>query len=66
MALQYMVLKILKSSISSKVNLSDADLKTFVLVLWKKNEDIENQEQNVSLVTAIPQSVPSGKNRRMK
>ena len=41
---QYMVLKLMKNAFKSKAKLSDDELKSFVVVLWRKNEDIENYE----------------------
>lgn len=40
----YTVLNLLKNSAKVKANLSDEDLKNFIAVLCKKNEDAENYE----------------------
>jgi hypothetical protein len=43
-ALQFAVLKIMKNSIKSRVKLTDMELKSFIVVLQKKNEESENYE----------------------
>jgi len=42
--ISYTVLNLLKNSAKVKANLSDNDLKNFIAVLCKKNEDAENYE----------------------
>ena len=44
LTVSYTVLHILKNSAKVKANLSDTDLKRFIQVLCKKNEDAENYE----------------------
>ena len=44
MTVSYTVLNILKNSAKVKANLSDSELKSFITVLCKKNEDVENYE----------------------
>lgn len=44
MALQFAVLKIMKNSIKNRVMLTDVELKSFIIVLQKKNEELENYE----------------------
>lgn len=43
-ALQFAVLKIMKNSIKSRVKLTDMELRSFIIVLQKKNEESENYE----------------------
>ena len=43
-SIQYFVLKIMKNSFKTKAKLSDEELRSFVVVLWKKNEEKENFE----------------------
>ena len=40
----YTVFKLVKSTVSLRARLSDDDLKEFINVLWKKNEEFENYE----------------------
>ena len=40
----YTVLNLIKNSAKVKSNLSDEELKSFIAVLCKKNEDVENYE----------------------
>ena len=42
--ISFTVLNLLKNSAKVKTNLSDSELKTFISVLCKKNEDVENYE----------------------
>lgn len=41
---QYVILTIMKNSMNVSTKLTDADLKTFVVILWNKNEHMENYE----------------------
>lgn len=42
--LQYTVLKLMKNSVKVRAKLNDNELKSFVNVIWKKNEESENYE----------------------
>jgi len=44
MGVLYMVFKMMKSSIKVRATLSDNEMKSFISVLWKKNEESENYE----------------------
>lgn len=44
LGVQYMVLKLMKNSVRVRAKLTDNELRSFVSVLWKKNEEIENYE----------------------
>ena len=44
MGVLYMVFKMMKSSIKVRATLSDNEMKSFISVLWKKNEEAENYE----------------------
>ena len=44
MGVLYMVFKLMKKSISVRATLSDLEMRSFVTVLWKKNEESENYE----------------------
>lgn len=44
LSIQYMVLKLVKSSVKVRAKLTDPELLSFINVLWKKNEDSENYE----------------------
>ena len=44
MGVLYMVFKLMKKSISVRATLSDLEMRSFVTVLWKKNEELENYE----------------------
>lgn len=44
MGVLYMVFKMMKSSIKVRSVLSDNEMKSFISVLWKKNEESENYE----------------------
>lgn len=44
LAVQYAVLKLMKNSIKMRAKLTDLELKSFVIVLCKKNEETENYE----------------------
>jgi len=44
MGLWYIVFKMMKNSINMRAKLTDMELRTFVSVLWKKNEESENYE----------------------
>ena len=41
---QYMVFKLMKNSVSNRAKLSDNELRSFLVVLMKKNEESENYE----------------------
>ena len=41
---QYVILTIMKNSMNVSSKLTDTDLKTFVDILWNKNERMENYE----------------------
>ena len=41
---QYVVLKLMKNSVKVRAKLTDTELRSFVSVLWKKNEEVENYE----------------------
>jgi len=42
--IQYTVLKLMKNSIKTKAKVTDNELRSFVTILWKKNEENENYE----------------------
>jgi hypothetical protein len=44
LGIQYMVLKLVKSSVKVRAKLTDTELISFVNILWKKNEESENYE----------------------
>jgi hypothetical protein len=44
MAISFTVLNLLKNSAKVKANLTDDELKSFIMVLCKKNEEYENYE----------------------
>ena len=44
MGVLYMVFKLMKDSVKMTTKLSDNEMKSFVIVLWKKNEIAENYE----------------------
>ncbi len=44
LALSFTIFNLLKNSAKIKANLTDAELKSFITVLCKKNEEIENYE----------------------
>jgi hypothetical protein len=44
LAISFTVLNLLKNSAKIKANLSDNELKSFIIVLCKKSEEIENYE----------------------
>ena len=39
-----MVFKLIKSSVSHRAKLNNDDLKNFMMVLWRRNEESENYE----------------------
>ena len=41
---QYVVFRLMKSAVRVRATLTDNELRSFIIVLWKKNEDIENYE----------------------
>jgi hypothetical protein len=44
LGIQYMVYKLMKNSVGLKTKLTDLEMKSFLAVLWKKNEESENYE----------------------
>lgn len=44
LALQFTVLKLMKNSVKVRAKLTDLELRSFVIVLCKKNEESENYE----------------------
>lgn len=44
MGVLYMVFKLMRSAIKMRAQISDVEMKAFVIVLWKKNEEMENYE----------------------
>ena len=44
MGVLYLVYKLLKKIITFRANLSDIEMKSFLVILWKKNEENENYE----------------------
>ena len=44
LAVQYMVYKLMKNSVQNRTKLTDDEMKSFLTVLWKKNEESENYE----------------------
>jgi hypothetical protein len=44
LAVQFAVLKLMKNSVKVRAKLTDLELRSFVIVLWKKNEESENYE----------------------
>ena len=44
LGVQYMVLKLMKNAVKVRSKLTDLELRSFVSVLWKKNEESENYE----------------------
>jgi hypothetical protein len=44
MGVLYMVFKLMKGAIKMRAQVSDLEMKAFVIVLWKKNEELENYE----------------------
>ncbi len=44
MGVQYMVYKLMRNSVGVKTKLTDLEMKSFLTVLWKKNEESENYE----------------------
>jgi hypothetical protein len=44
LGVQYMVLKLMKNAVKVRAKLTDLELRSFVSVLWKKNEESENYE----------------------
>lgn len=41
---QYTVLKLMRNSLKMKAKITDSELRSFVTILWKKNEEMENYE----------------------
>ena len=44
MSVLYMVFKLLKNSVKTRAKLTDTELKSFIIVLCKKHEEVENYE----------------------
>lgn len=44
LSVQYMVFKLMVNSLKLRTKLTDTELKSFVTILWKKNEENENYE----------------------
>lgn len=44
MSVLYMVFKLMKKSVENGPRLTDIEMRSFVTVLWKRNEEIENYE----------------------
>jgi hypothetical protein len=44
LAVQFMVFKLMKNSLKTRIQLTDVEMKSFIAVLWKKNEETENYE----------------------
>ena len=44
LGVQYMVFKLMKNAVKVRGQLTDLELRSFVTVLWKKNEEAENYE----------------------
>jgi hypothetical protein len=44
LAVQFAVFKLMKNSVKVRAKLTDLELRSFVIVLWKKNEESENYE----------------------
>jgi hypothetical protein len=44
MGVLYMVFKLMKNSVKVRAKLTDTEMRSFVTVLWKKNEENENYE----------------------
>jgi undecaprenyl pyrophosphate synthase len=58
LGVQYMVLKLMKNAVKVRVKLTDNELRSFVSVLWKKNEESENYEF-ASILNDIAQNFDS-------
>lgn len=66
---QYMVFKLMKNAVKVRAKLSDSELRSFVTILWKKNEESENYEfaailndisQNFDTVNEVTKPVKRG------
>ena len=64
-----MVFKLMKNAVKVRAKLSDNELRSFVAVLWKKNEEMENYEfaailndisQNFDTVNEVTKPVKRG------
>ena len=69
LGVQYMVFKLMKNAVKVRAKLSDNELRSFVAVLWKKNEEMENYEfaailndisQNFDTVNEVTKPVKRG------
>lgn len=69
LGVQYMVFKLMKNAVKVRAKLSDNELRSFVSVLWKKNEESENYEfaailndiaQNFDKVNEVTKPVKRG------
>jgi hypothetical protein len=58
LGVQYMVFKLMKNSVKVRAKLTDLELRSFVTVLWKKNEESENYEF-ASILNDIAQNFDS-------
>ena len=58
LGVQYMVLKLMKNAVKVRAKLTDNELRSFVSVLWKKNEETENYEF-ASILNDIAQNFES-------
>lgn len=58
LGVQYMVLKLMKNAVKVRAKLTDNELRSFVSVLWKKNEESENYEF-ASILNDIAQNFDS-------
>ena len=64
-----MVFKLMKNAVKMRAKLSDNELRSFVSILWKKNEEMENYEfasilndisQNFDTVNEVTKPVKRG------
>ncbi len=69
LGVQYMVFKLMKNAVKVRAKLTDMELRSFVSVLWKKNEEAENYEfaailndiaQNFDTVNEVTKPVKRG------
>ncbi len=69
LGVQYMVFKLMKNAVKVRAKLTDMELRSFVSVLWKKNEESENYEfaailndiaQNFDTVNEVTKPVKRG------
>jgi len=43
-SIQHIAFKLIKSSVKLRAKISDDELKSFISILWKRNEELENYE----------------------